>query len=73
MCVCVCVLPVFVYCDQVFDNCTAGARVCIGALKSTNTNVLLQDKLCWENGKHDDNAIICFAFIKLQMVWHHHI
>ena len=53
-------LPVFDYCDQIYDNCTAfqrnslervhlaGARVCTGALKSTNTNVLLQDELGWE-------------------------
>ena len=54
------VLPVFDYCDQIYDNCTLlqkksiedkhvlGARVCTGALKSTNINTLLQEEIGWE-------------------------
>ena len=54
------VLPVLDYCDQIYDNCTvlqkaslesvhiAAARVCTGALKSTNINTLLQEELGWE-------------------------
>ena len=73
-------LPVFDYCEKIYDNCTAfqrnflervhlaGARVCRGALKSKNINVLLQDELGFENWEQEDCAIKCFAFTKLQMV-----
>ena len=68
------VLPVFDYCDQIYDNCTAfqrnslervhlaGARVCTGALKFTNTNVLLQDELGWKKleTRRWHHKIFCF-------------
>ena len=79
-------LSIFDYCEKkIYDNCTAfqrnflervhlaGARVCRGALKSTNSNVLLQDELGLEKLGTRRLRHKMFCFYKIANGRHQHI
>lgn len=71
------VLPLFDYCDQIYDNCPvaqkqqldrvqlSAARICTGAIRSTNKDTLIINELGWESLTSRRKRHKLFLFYKI--------